>query len=137
MKSYSEQIVFSAAQIQDWRTASQLVASLQVSRDNKGEWIRCHELARVVESLLPKKHWKTVDGKCGHVDHSWLVWMGSGFVILDVYAVGEVPQVKLVDIAALAPAHGLYKPNARRRDIRNDVIAWLMAMLQKQEARAE
>lgn len=137
MKSYSEQIVFSADQVKDWRTATAFIASLLVAKDSKGEWLRSHELARVVESLLPRNHWRTVDGTCGYVDHSWLVWLKHGAVVLDVYAVGALPQCALIDVSMMAPAHGLYKPGSQRLDIRQDVIKWLKATLQKQEARVE
>src|ERR1041384_8451823 len=86
------------------------------------EELRCHELvhalAQVFPSLMP------VDGKHGMVEHSWLwcrTWDGQH--VLDPYAVGQVPQVQLVDTFG---SPNLYKPGPRRGDPNRSVTRRLV-----------
>lgn len=64
-----------------------------------GKPIRCHEMARAVGRILDLP---VVDGVCGAVQHSWLTIKAhqdptEREFILDVYAVGRLPPVQLVD----------------------------------------
>lgn len=130
MKGYAESIVFSAEQIADFHLASAIVAGLDEKQDD-GDWVRCHELARAVSVALNAAHrddhWAVVDGQFGGAEHSWLVWSGRGRIILDVYAVGEIPQVKLVDCGTLWRRSD-YTPQGRRRDVRFAVFGKLKAL---------
>ena len=59
--------------------------------------------------------WEVQDGVYGHVEHSWLVHRGYR-ALLDTYAVGAFPPVKLVD--PYGPEGRLYE----RRRSRNDIV---------------
>jgi hypothetical protein len=57
-----------------------------------------------------------LDGKCGPIEHSWLLF--SDGVILDPYVPGRLPAVQLVD-----PIVGsAYRPGPRRDDIRESIV---------------
>ena len=66
-----------------------------------------------------------VDGKCGSIEHSWLVFCGDGAndlllagVILDPYAPGRLPAVQLID-----PIVGTaYRPGDTRTDIKQSIV---------------
>jgi hypothetical protein len=130
--------------------AAEMVRHLPDEVDPAG--VRCHELARAVATCLIRRDpaWeqyiKVIDGTYDHVDHSWiyLLW-GSGYV-LDVYTVGRLPQVQLVQSHSLLQGtRALYKAGSPRQDIRSEVVeAMLCALgvktkkikLSKQERRA-
>lgn len=124
--SYAAQIVFSEEQKADLALATKLIKMLPAKQPD-GNWTRCHELVRAFEPLF-KERWHLVDGQYGGAEHSWLVWRGKGMIVLDLYAVGELPQVKLVDCGVLW-RRNTYEPGARRRDIRKNVVEWLHGML--------
>ena len=107
--------------------------------------LRCHELTRAVERFIPLAvkrgqvlmpkgvpyHPLNVtlyDGKYSIVDHSWLEILAESpeglcsLYILDVYTVGQLPQVQLLDIAFSLPHRASYRPQARRDDIDMDVV---------------
>lgn len=54
--------------------------------------LRCHEVARIVGTIL---RLDVIDGHYGAVDHSWCLTPRKR--ILDPYCVGRLPQVQLVD----------------------------------------
>lgn len=131
MISYSQRTVFTTRELAFLRKATEIVDRLPVAPK---EWpeIRCHEVARVVGEIL---YLEVEDGHFGTVDHSWLwtspVIHGRGRWpnILDVYAVGSLPMVQLVDMGAMLPHNIAYRPGEARKitrtDIRQDVLAWL------------
>jgi hypothetical protein len=133
VKGYAETVAFSREQIADYHLAAAIVAGLSEKQPD-GDWVRCHELARAVACALNSRiteaewetadRWRVVDGRFGGAEHSWLVWGGRGRTILDVYAVAELPQVKLVDCNTLWRRHN-YEPGERRRDIRFAVFGQL------------
>ena len=115
MNSYSLKI-FSGADAQYLKHATALIDRLPSSYlaenlfEKKLHVVRCHELARAVGRMFGLM---VIDGKYGAVDHSWLM---PGPHILDVYAVGRLPQVQLVSIETLLP-HGMYRIGPTREDI--------------------
>lgn len=127
------------------------------SVDLRGHEIRCHELARaVLDAVRAQLTWRyirpswlsVIDGTYAQVDHSWIDMVipttfvrGRAFgteptaadyrsksrVILDPYAVGSLPQVRLLDCSSiLAGSWGLYEPGPVREDIREDVVDLLL-----------
>lgn len=132
MKSYHEEHHFDEAAVSLWRAACRLVEALPDPEPGEEPW-RCHEIVRVVGKLLERETGEAlivVDGKYGHVSHSWLLYKKAGYcpVILDVYACGRLPQVQLVALDLTLP-HGLsvYSPTTMRADIREDLCARLLA----------
>lgn len=101
-----------------------------------GERTRCHEVARIVNILLLDKalgNTEVVDGKYGGIDHSWINLLPAEGLpptsqrILDTYAVGQLPQVQLVDCFGRLGA--AYEPGEMRTDIKTHfvhtcVLAW-------------
>lgn len=95
-------------------------------------WLRCHEVARVVDRVLKNTMilslpvtWRVVDGKyVGGVaipaDHTWILW--SDGIVLDTYAVARYPPVQLVDNNWPTNAH--YKEEEECSDIRYDCIEY-------------
>jgi hypothetical protein len=128
MKTYSEQEVFSQTDLLLYYEAKRIVDVLP-RLDNGGEYVRCHELARVVAGRIAweiGKELEVVDGmyEVG-AEHSWC--MTPDGHILDVYAVGRMPPVQLV-------ARTLTMPNRyTERDIglkvRDDVVDWMHGLL--------
>jgi hypothetical protein len=124
VRSYSESNVFSPGETRLLRTARQLVDRVS----ERGPEVRCHELSRAVGRVLELP---VQDGYYGFVDHSWL-WTRSldasrprnmtrlGFPnILDVYSVGQLPQVRLVgcEHPQLPHVGWAYRPGAERSDV--------------------
>ncbi len=145
MKSYSEREVFEARELAILKRATELVALVEDERF--AFVIRCHELARAVGRILRLPH---EDGKYtvlperttesgtvkreGGVDHSWLLVERERRTeapsILDVYAVGQMPQVQLCASALTVPHHRQFVPGPERADIDEDAVLLLMqAML--------
>ncbi|KKK91617.1 hypothetical protein LCGC14_2711170, partial [marine sediment metagenome] len=113
-----------------YNQACDLVASLP-EYDKEGRDVRCHEVVRALRLYL-ENDVRTQDGHYGIVEHSWF-WLSSkpliiragGLVppILDVYSVGRVPMVQLVDTALTLPHNGyLFVPGEPREDIRWEVV---------------
>lgn len=122
MKSYSEATIFTRREMLLLKQAKQLVGSIPDRQDAAD--IRCHELARAVGVVLGLTY---IDGKFGFVEHTWLSTFrdrGDKENILDVYAVGMMPMVILVDAHHLTlQLPRLYKPSKEaRKDIRWDVV---------------
>ena len=96
-----------------------LVASLPDEDHLLGKPVRCHEVARAVGRILGLP---VVDGVCGAVQHSWLTIQAhrdpdERTFILDVYAVGRLPPVQLVDTfgGCLHLAQRALRPSGRER----------------------
>ena len=125
MRSYSETDVFSQYQLDVLEAAERLVDAIQDPPVGADPW-RCHEVARAVGVRLGLR---CVDGKYGSVDHTWLV-VGVGDVILDVYAVGSLPQVRLLDVRLWMLPHAKgYVAGAPRDDIRVDALKALAVFM--------
>lgn len=90
MISYSAINVFTCVELAQLKRVTKMVES--VDEEKLGATVRCHELARAVGTLLKLP---VQDGLYRAVSHSWL--LTSGGHILDVYCIGRLPQVQLVD----------------------------------------
>lgn len=128
MKSYSETHVFTTRARAMLERAAACVAAVPDDEWDVVRWgeIRCHELARAVGRVLDMRH---VDGVYGAVHHTWLVVPSEG-AILDVYAVGQLPQVRLIDVVCVGlPHRSAYSGRAPRTDIRHHVVDELVAFM--------
>jgi len=108
-------------------------AELAVAILPNDKTLRCHEVARAVGGSLGLD---VVDGKFGAVDHSWCAFVstvGSNphRFILDVYAVGRLPQVQLIDAssAAMMGLCALFRPGQTRDDINVALVQSLQARI--------
>ncbi len=125
MKSYSETYVFKPEVLAAFHRAQCLVEQIP----DVGPSLRCHEITRAFGKLLG---YPVQDGHYGTVEHSWL-WVGPAegpLHILDVYAVGRLPQVQLIDCDHVLPHQGAaYRPGDARTDIDERQVSWLVAVL--------
>lgn len=135
MKSYSETTVFRREDLELLAEASRLVAAVPDPPEGASPW-RCHELARAVGAVLGLR---AQDGRYGLVDHTWL-WVGEPpRAVLDVYAVGRLPQVQLASLDVVVPwparsdrpdrgpgVNG-YAPGDRRDDLRFADVDFLVS----------
>lgn len=126
MRSIAETEVFTKRALQLLEGARIIVDRLP-TRDHHGGLLRCHEVARVVGSCLELE---VIDGRYeyGH-EHSWcIVHHQPGdptrWSILDPYTIGRIPPVQLVAVLHTMPNR--YFPEARRTDIRDDVVQRLI-----------
>ena len=136
MKGYAQLEVFTPRSIRLLEVATMAVERLPDTGCYEGteEWIRCHELARIVAIVLaPEFSLEIIDGRYGPTDaagyeHSWLLYeeptqkkrfIGQLF-ILDPYAIGRLPQVQLLD--PYAGNLKLYMRGKPRDDIRHDHV---------------
>src|SRR5262249_36478034 len=124
MISHSESTIFTPAEIELLDVATMYVGMVREAAG--APKVRCHELARAVGWMLHLEH---QDGYYGFVDHTWL-WTSPlepdsyitdrlGFPnILDVYCVGSLPMVRLVDAQHPSLPHvgWAYRPSVRPRD---------------------
>ena len=119
MITYAERACFREHHMRLFHRIEKLVARVS---DAWGNELRCHELARAVLVVIDEDliNLDVVDGHCGPVEHSWLR-LGDGLII-DAYAPGRLPAVQIVD-----PLVGGYRPGSKRRDIRREVVARLVA----------
>jgi len=125
MQSYHERKHFAKHAVDLFESAQALVKMLPDPERDEEPW-RCHEVARVVGKRLALL-W--VDGRCGLVDHTWLL-IPSGVspgthAILDVYVPGGLPQVAIFSCEQVLPFAEAYRPypdGEYRSDIRRDVI---------------
>jgi hypothetical protein len=130
MKSYSELEMFPDRQLALLGHATWLIERVQAEPE-----LRCHELARAVGRVLKLPH---QDGFYAFVDHTWLwteeraeyhPWLLPN--ILDVYAVGSLPQVRLVDMQHPGCGHvQLYRFDRPRTDIDESLVERLVAEMQ-------
>lgn len=130
MRGYAEKTALPAREQELFRRATALVESIP---DIEG--VRCHELARAVGRLLDLS-WQ--DGYYGFVQHTWLwtrelrqdhIVARTGFPnILDVYSVGSLPMVRLVDADCVSLPHigWSYRPGPDRTDIREAMVETLV-----------
>lgn len=103
------------AAIESLRIADALVRKMPF--EIADERVRCHEVARVVGRCLDG--WEIADGHWGPYEHSWLV-SPSLRMILDVYAIGRLPLVQIVEPFAIYGAD--YREGPERTDIRHGTI---------------
>lgn len=134
MQGYSALEVFTGRELvlrESARRLVDLVPELQIT--GEVNTIRCHELARAIGLML---HLPVTDGKYGPVEHSWC-WTRQGQGgecpgnILDVYSIGRLPMVQLVEYSGhgswVAPNRDLYRCYPfERSDIRDDVVKRLL-----------
>lgn len=135
MRGYSYEEVFVPIERALFRVVTDMVDCLPELRKT-GRW-RCHELSRgVLQHLRQSRRLReggvllderifVVDGKYGPVDHSWIAWPKhySQPRILDVYAVGRLPMVQLIDVSSLLVHQGEhYRAGKTRDDIREDDV---------------
>jgi hypothetical protein len=114
MITYAERSCFYTTQQRIFRRAQDLVARVSDARGNE---LRCHELARGLQLVIRDEvSLRVVDGHCGPVEHSWLVFADG--VILDSYVPGRLPAVQLVDSLVGA----LYRPGNPRRDVKWSLV---------------
>jgi hypothetical protein len=139
VRGYAESNLFTAEEVSLYRRAAVLVAIVPDIPE-----LRCHELARAVGRVLGLEH---EDGLYGFVDHTWL-WTRPldrtcpmvrntriGFPnILDVYAVGSLPMVRLVDCEHTSLPHigWAYRPSKPRNDIDQDQVDRLVRLMQEE-----
>lgn len=129
MQGYTERVIFTRQEIRVWKMATEMVNRLPDPLESNE--IRCHELARAVGQVLGLDH---SDGKFGFVEHSWLRTcpdVKGRSNILDVYAVGMVPMVMLVDTKHVTlQMRKLYVPaKIPRTDIDEDRVKWLIQQM--------
>lgn len=122
MITYAERACFHPAHLRVLASAQALVARVSATWGNE---LRCHELARAVHRALGDRKLRIVDGHCGMVEHSWLLF--SDGTILDAYAPGRLPSVQIVD----AVVGGAYREGSRRRDVRRAIVKKLVAEMQR------
>ncbi len=129
MKSFSDGRAFRIKDLRLLADADEIVASIPDPASG-APMLRSHEVARVVGTML---HLPVVDGQYGKVDHSWLVIEraspGSRELILDVYCVGSLPQVRLLDTHSALPHDGDYYPGKARDDIDRDLVCRILGEL--------
>lgn len=88
--------------------------------------LRCHEVARIVREVIGVG--EVQDGRFGAgprvlpVDHSWIVLrrVGPNRHVLDPYAVGQAPPVRLVEVGF--PLDDPFVAGSPREDVREDVV---------------
>jgi hypothetical protein len=140
VKSYSEREIFNVNEVRYFKEAVRLVGKID-ERDFTDE-PRCHEVARAVGQILELPY---QDGHYLFAQHTWL-WVGTldldraetGYypVILDVYAVGSMPQVQLGDtFPPLKRVGAVYKPGPERNDIKQDIIDKLVHQMTSNQIR--
>jgi len=138
MKSYSETNVFTTDELALLGRATAYVA--RVDEDAFKEPIRCHELARAVGRLLRLEYedgvYSLLPEIGGGIDHSWLLvprdtkgGIRVGCSILDVYAIGSLPQVQLLHCGTTAPHHENFINRGKRDDIDEVVVEQLVQMM--------
>lgn len=124
MKSYAETVV-APWEVDLLHRAEAIVRDLP-DEEVPGT-VRCHELARAVGRILGLP---VQDGRFGLSEHSWL-WTEEprGFQpnLIDVYSVGSLPMVRIVDMKHFLPHNRDYVPGRGRDDIREDVVERLVA----------
>jgi hypothetical protein len=125
------EVIFTKEELQLLRKAERIVRLLP-ERTPDGQLIRCHEVARIVGSLLKLP---VQDGKYGMCEHSWcwtrepepdyhILRVSVAPRILDPYAVGSLPVVRLLDSGVSVPHLGWsYMPGLGRNDVKKGFVA--------------
>jgi len=127
MKGYSETEIFSTIDQAYLQIAASAVQAIPDPQEGGGPW-RCHEVARAVATIMGHEKVTVVDGVFAGAQHSWLAWRceRSGDVrILDVYSVGRLPQVQLVD-PTWSRELGYVPNHLPRRDIRQEDVEFMV-----------
>ncbi len=120
MKTYSELEMVSVEDLRAWSQATAIVEGLPTFEPG-GEWLRCHEIARLVGRRLDLA---VEDGFYEiAMEHSWLRTRGGH--VLDVYAPARIPPVVLVVSARLMPTR--YRIADIGLEVRARVLDWLEA----------
>lgn len=146
MKPYALS-VFKSKEVALFKAVTWAVDSIPDNYRPHGELVRCHEMARAVHDWAerqPRGRFGTeplllgvVDGRYGvpgniWVEHSWLE-TGHGHNILDVYAVGKLPPVQLLDGTFKLPTQQCFQPGKLRGDIMEDVVEELITFFETSE----
>jgi hypothetical protein len=130
MKTYSEHEVFTHEDLLIFHEATRIVGVMP-RLDRSGEYIRCHELARVVSRRIHKQIGKTLEVVDGIYEvgaqHSWCVTPRGH--VLDVYTVARIPPVQLV--ASVLTMPNRYTPRDIGLKIQYDVVTWLLGLLEE------
>ncbi len=150
MRGYGERKIFTEREVALRADALRIVEPLPW-RYPKGDHFRCHEVTRVVASILDRE--RKFEGVCADFrkavrdgqwasayEHSWIELPHDK--VLDVYAVGKVPQVQLVHIPLYARGGyngggGEYRSVWPRDDIRDTDVAWLITRYERWVNQAE
>lgn len=140
MISYSAVTVFAPSDLKLLKRATEIVEAITSTKcyiKSTRDCIRCHEVARVVQQIIePWKDMEVVDGmyrgRLLGVEHSWLRYRSShgsyDAMVLDVYAVGSLPMVQLVDDGG--GSSGPFVAGEERTDIDED---WVRSQERKQK----
>ena len=118
MITYTERACFTLGHIRLLRHVEECLSRVS---DGWGNELRCHELARAVQTVVTASRamlmaFVVADGKCGPIEHSWLCF--SDGVILDPYVPGRLPAVQIIDPIVGAA----YRPGTARSDIKQSII---------------
>lgn len=124
MITYAERACFRDSHLCLLDRVQQYVSRVSNSWGNE---LRCHELARAVQQaaladstrgwiVRAARELIVVDGKCGPIEHSWLLFPDG--VILDPYVPGRMPAVQLVD----SIVGTMYRPGDARPDIKQMIV---------------
>lgn len=139
MNGYSATMVFKTNEIKIWKDATEAVQAIP-----ENTHLRCHELVRAIGIYLfeAKPAPLVCDGHFGMVEHSWLLipppsgYPGHRHIILDVYAVGSMPMVQLIDAGSLGIREARqYKEGPARRDIDEKMIETLLVTISRHHQR--
>lgn len=127
MITYAERACFKQAHLRLLRRVEESVARVSNTWGNE---LRCHELARAVHLIVYAAEHKiaVVDGKCGPIEHSWLVL--SDGAILDPYVPGRLPAVQVIDPIVATT----YRPGPGRADIRQKIVDQLVLEMREHVA---
>lgn len=133
MRSHAETDIFTLRERGAFEAAQRFIARVGDPPPGAPP-IRCHELAHAFGRFfgLP-----VVDGHFGIVDHSWVILPNPEAPkslrhgkILDIYAVGALPQVMLLDACHYGlPYSAGYHPGPPRTDIDETQVLALMRLL--------
>ena len=139
MIGYAGFEVFNKREFELWSRATEMVRMIPDDMDHSDRispaWdrhhyrIRCHELANAVGTYL---RLQVTNGNCGSVEHTWC-WTTRDH-ILDVYSIGTLPMVQLVDYASMRKrislpyTHVYLADPFPRTDIRTNIVNALLEL---------
>ena len=86
-------------------------------------------MVRAVDRVLGMATMRVVDGKYDRAEHTWLAYrdVRGHARILDVYCVGRLPQVMLLDAQAWSLGHSYVPDHLPRMDIDTGIVNHLAA----------